>query len=50
MTMQQVSIIELKYTHFQKISTERKMLIYVSQSGLKMIQFAADVDVSMQIC
>ena len=36
-------------THFQKLSTERKMLISGSQSELKRIQFPVEVDGSMQI-
>ena len=37
------------YTHFQKLSTERRILISGSQSEFKGMQFAAEVDGSMQI-
>ena len=40
----------LIYTLYQKLSTERKMLFSRSQSELKRMQFAAEVDGSMQIC
>ena len=37
------------YTHSQKLSTERKILISGSQSELKRIQFVAEVHGSMQV-
>ena len=38
------------YTHFQKLSTQKKMLIFGSQSELKKMQFIAELDGNMQIC
>ena len=38
------------YIHFQKLNTERIMLIFGSQSELKKMQFATEVDESIQIC
>ncbi|GFS92780.1 transposable element Tcb1 transposase [Trichonephila clavipes] len=43
-TVQPITMKIGMYTHFQKLSTERKMLISGSQSELKRMQFAAEVD------
>ncbi|GFU00803.1 HTH_Tnp_Tc3_2 domain-containing protein [Trichonephila clavipes] len=40
---------KLNYTHFQKLSTERKMLISGSQSELKRMQFTAEVDGNIRV-
>ena len=42
--------IHLKYTHFQKLSMEKKILNFGIQSELKKMQFATKIVGSMQIC